>query len=40
VKTCVGIVEDQEKGKIRNVVGMEVPRKNESQLKFVVVDLQ
>jgi hypothetical protein len=38
VKTCVVAVEDQKKGKIRNIIGVELPRKNESWLKFVVVN--
>jgi hypothetical protein len=40
VKTCVVVVEDQEKGKIRNVIGLEAPRKNEFWLKFVATNPQ
>lgn len=31
-------MEAQEKGKSRNVTGVEVPRKNESQSRFVAVN--
>jgi hypothetical protein len=39
VKICVAIVEAQGKGKTRNVARMEAFRKNESQLKFAIINL-
>jgi hypothetical protein len=39
MKTCVAIVEAERKGKIKNIVRVKAPRKNESQLKFAIVNL-
>jgi hypothetical protein len=39
MKTCVAIVEAQKKGKTRNIAKVEAPRRNESQLKFAIVNM-
>jgi hypothetical protein len=38
VKTCVVATKAQEKRKIKNIAKVEVPRKNKSLLRFVVVN--
>jgi hypothetical protein len=39
MKTSVAIMEAQKKGKTRNIARVEAPRKNESQLKFAIVNM-
>jgi hypothetical protein len=39
MKTCVVIVEAQKKGKTKNETRMEALKKNESWLKFAIINL-